>query len=121
MRKRWLAGPLQSALAALPVVVLTGARQTGKTTLVLALALPKARTFLSLDDLGVLDQAQRDPDSLLVSRPVTVDEVQRAPEMLLPIKRQVDRHRVAGDFLLTGSANLLLMGGVAESLAGRAV
>lgn len=119
MRKRWLAGPLQSALAALPVVVLTGARQTGKTTL--SLALPKARTFLSLDDLGVLDQAQRDPDSLLVSRPVTVDEVQRAPEMLLPIKRQVDRHRVAGDFLLTGSANLLLMGGVAESLAGRAV
>ena len=91
MRKRWLAGPLRSALAALPVVVLTGARQTGKTTL--ALALPEPRTFLSLDDLGVLDQAQKDPDALLVSCPVTVYEVQRAPEILPPIKRRVDRQR----------------------------
>lgn len=63
----------------------------------------------------------RNPDSLLASRPVTLDEVQRAPELLLPVKRQVDRQRKAGDFLLTGSANLLLMGKVAESLAGRAV
>ena len=119
IRKRWLTRPLQAALKALPVVVLTGARQTGKTTL--AQALPQKRAFVSLDDLGILGQAHADPDSLLAARPVTLDEVQRAPELLLPVKRQVDRQRKAGDFLLTGSANLLLMGKVAESLAGRAV
>ena len=119
IRHRWLNRQLQAALKALPVVVLTGARQTGKTTL--AQALPQKRTFVSLDDLGILGQAHADPDSLLALRPVTLDEVQRAPELLLPIKRQVDRQRKAGDFLLTGSANLLLMGKVTESLAGRAV
>ncbi|HUF61897.1 MAG TPA: ATP-binding protein [Verrucomicrobiales bacterium] len=119
IRDRWLIRQLQAALKALPVVVITGARQTGKTTL--AQVLPQKRTFLSLDDLGILGQAQSDPDSLLASRPVTLDEVQRAPELLLSVKRQVDRQRKAGDFLLTGSANLLLMGNVAESLAGRAV
>lgn len=119
IRDRWLIRQLQAALIALPVVVLTGARQTGKTTL--AQCLPQKRTFVSLDDLGILGQAHSDPDSLLGSRPVTLDEVQRAPELLLPVKRQVDRQRKAGDFLLTGSANLLLMGKVAESLAGRAV
>jgi uncharacterized protein len=119
IRTRWLTRQLQAALKALPVVVLIGARQTGKTTL--AQSLPQKRTFVSLDDLGVLGQAHSDPDSLLASRPVTLDEVQRAPDLLLPVKRQVDRQRKAGDFLLTGSANLLLMGKVAESLAGRAV
>ena len=68
-----------------------------------------------------LGQAQTDPDSLLVTRSRTLDEVQRAPELLLPLKRQVDRQRHPGDFLLMGSANLLLMGNVAESLAGRAI
>ena len=114
-RNRWLTSKLEAALKALPVVVLTGARQTGKTTL--AQALPQKRTFVSLDDLGVLGQAQTDPDSLLMARPVTLDEIQRAPELLLGVKRQVDRRRRAGDFLLTGSANLLLMGKVAESSA----
>ena len=88
LRTRWLTGRLKAALEALPVVVLTGARQTGKTTL--TRGLPQRRSFLSLDDLDVLGQARSDPDSLLVSRPLTVDEVQRAPELLLPIKRRVD-------------------------------
>ncbi|MFO1428543.1 MAG: ATP-binding protein [Candidatus Competibacteraceae bacterium] len=118
-RNRWLTGYLQAALQALPVVVLTGARQTGKTTLVRSLS--QNRVYLSLDDLGILGQAQADPDSLLIARPLTLDEVQRAPELLLSLKSRVDRQRQAGDFLLTGSANLLLMGSVAESLAGRAV
>src|SRR3990172_4317591 len=90
-RGRWLAAPLQDALRALPVVVLTGARQTGKTTL--AQSLPGARAYLSLDDLGVLGQARSDADSLLAMRPLTLDEVQRAPEVLLSLKRQVDRRR----------------------------
>jgi predicted AAA+ superfamily ATPase len=119
LRQRWLGAPLGAALAALPVVALTGARQTGKTTL--ARSLPGRRAYFSLDDLGVLGQARGDPESLLATRPVTLDEVQRAPELLLQLKRQVDRRRRAGDFLLTGSANLLLMGKIADSLAGRAV
>ena len=101
------------------MVALTGARQTGKTTL--AQSLPGRRSYLSLDDIGVLGQARSDPESLLATRPVILDEVQRAPELLLPVKREVDRRRRAGDFRLTGSAKLLLMGSVADSLAGRAV
>jgi predicted AAA+ superfamily ATPase len=106
-------------LGVMPAVVLTGARQTGKSTL--ARALPEQRQFHSLDDLDVLDLARRDPDALLEgSRPITVDEIQREPEMLVAIKRQIDRRRVPGRFLLTGSANLLVMRQVSESLAGRA-
>ena len=111
-------GRLAAALRALPVVVLMGARQTGKTTL--AQQLSGGRAFLSLDDLGVLAQAQADPDALLANRPLILDEAQRAPELFLPLKRAVDRQRRNGDYLLTGSANLLLMSDAAESLAGRA-
>lgn len=103
----------------MPVVVVTGARQTGKTTLVRSLepALP----YFTLDDLGVLEQAQKAPDNLVANHPLVLDEVQRAPEVLSAIKRAVDSARKLGDFILTGSANLLLMGRTAESLAGRAV
>jgi len=106
-------------LKVMPVTALTGARQTGKTTL--AKMLGSRRSYFTLDDIGVLDQAQRNPDSLLTARPVTLDEVQRVPELLLAVKRAVDEQRKAGDFVLTGSANLLLMGRVADSLAGRAI
>ncbi len=119
MRPRWFVRNLESALRVLPVAVVTGARQTGKTTLVKSLR--PARTFFTLDDVGVLDQAERNPESLLGSRPVTLDEVQRTPPLLLAVKRAVDERRHPGDFLLTGSANLLLMGRVADTLAGRAI
>lgn len=110
---------LARALRAMPVVVVTGARQTGKTTL--ANLLTPGRRYLTLDDIAVLDQAERDPASLLAELPVTLDEVQRAPALLLAVKRRVDAARKAGSLLLTGSANLSLMGTVAESLAGRAI
>lgn len=116
---RWLQGQLELALRTMPVVVLTGARQTGKSTLVRHLQ-PRRR-YLTLDDIGVLDQAKRDPDSLLMNPPLTLDEVQRAPELLLAIKRHVDATCTPGAFLLTGSAQFSLMHGVADSLAGRAV
>jgi predicted AAA+ superfamily ATPase len=104
----------------MPVAVLTGARQTGKSTLAQHLV-PGERRFVSLDDLDALELARRDPDALLgEAAPVTLDEVQRAPDLLLAVKRAVDRHRRPGAFLLTGSANLLLMRRVSESLAGRA-
>ena len=116
---RWFIGNLQSALRVLPVTVLTGARQTGKTTLVKSLR--PSRAFFTLDEVGTLDQAERHPDALLASTPVTLDEVQRVPPLLLAVKRTVDRRRQAGDFLLIGSANLLLMSRVADTLAGRAI
>ncbi len=119
IKPRWFRNNLQAALRVLPVSVLTGARQTGKTTL--TQAIEPARAYFTLDDLGVLDQAERNPDSLLATRPVILDEVQRAPQILLAVKRAVDKHRQAGDFILTGSANLLLMKHVADTLAGRAI
>jgi predicted AAA+ superfamily ATPase len=104
----------------MPAVVVTGARQTGKSTLVEHLV-PGKRRYATLDDLDVLDAARRDPEVLLgVPGPVTLDEVQREPELLRDVKRAIDRDRTPGRFLLTGSANLLLMRQVSESLAGRA-
>jgi len=107
-------------LRVMPAVVLTGARQTGKSTLVAQL-LPGERRYISLDDLDALELARRDPDALLGGEaPVTIDEVQREPRLLEAVKRAIDARRKRGRFLLTGSANLLLMRRVSESLAGRA-
>ncbi|MDE0440952.1 MAG: ATP-binding protein [Gammaproteobacteria bacterium] len=111
---------LDAHLEVMPVVVVTGARQTGKSTLAQRLA-PSPRRFISLDDLDTFDAAERDPDSLLgAPGPITLDEIQRAPNLLRAIKGHVDNHRTPGRFLLTGSANLALMARVSESLAGRA-
>lgn len=104
----------------MPAVVVTGARQTGKSTLVEHLVAGKRR-YATLDDLDVLDAARRDPEVLVGgSSPVTLDEVQREPGLLRAVKRAIDRDRTPGRFLITGSANLLLMRQVSESLAGRA-
>lgn len=107
-------------LAVMPAVVVAGARQTGKSTLARDL-LAGGRRYLTLDDLDVRDAAHHDPEALVGgTEPVTIDEIQRAPELLHAIKRAIDRDRVPGRFLLTGSANLLLMHRVSETLAGRA-
>ena len=117
---RLVARSLADRLRVMPAVVVTGARQTGKSTLVQALA-PGGRRYFSLDDLDVVDSARRDPEVLVGGdQPVTLDEVQREPDLLRAVKRAIDRHRRPGQFLLTGSANLLLMRQVSESLAGRA-
>ncbi len=111
---------LSERLRVMPAVVVTGARQTGKSTLAEQLV-PGTRRYATLDDLDVLDAAQRDPEVLVGGPgPVTLDEVQRAPDLLRAVKRAIDRDRKSGRFLLTGSANLLLMRQVSESLAGRA-
>jgi len=124
MNKKPLPRHLQDAVAArlhvMPAVVVIGSRQTGKSTLVQELT-PGERQFLSLDDLDVADLAHRDPDALVGgSTPIILDEIQREPELLSAVKRAIDRHRRRGQFLLTGSANLLLMQRVSESHAGRA-
>lgn len=119
---RQLEGPLEKALATSPVVVVSGARQTGKSTLASRLDDAKRREYLTLDDPELLERARSAPDALVTgAKRVTIDEVQRSPELLLAIKRSVDRERTRGRFLLTGSADLLLMKRVSESLAGRAL
>lgn len=115
---------LERALAAFPVVVVTGARQTGKSTLVRTAKALAGRPYLTLDDPELRDQARSDPASILARAPdLIVDEVQRAPDLLLAVKRAVDRDRPRrpGRYVLTGSANLLLMARISESLAGRAL
>lgn len=117
---RLVGAALAERLRVMPAVVVTGARQTGKSTLAERLVQGKRR-YLSLDDFDVLEAARRDPEALVGgTEPVTLDEVQREPDLLLAVKRAIDRDRKSGRFLLTGSANLLLMRQVAESLAGRA-
>lgn len=117
---RLVAPGLEDRLRVMPAVVVTGARQTGKSTLAQELTSGNRR-FLSLDDLDVLYAARHDPEVLLEgSQPVTIDEVQREPALLHAVKRAIDQERRPGRFLLTGSANLLLMRRVSESLAGRA-
>jgi hypothetical protein len=117
---RLVAATLADRLRVMPAVVVTGARQTGKSTLARDLV-SGGRRFLSLDDLDVRDAARRDPELLVGGvQPVTLDEVQREPDLLGAVKRAIDRRRRRGQFLLTGSANLLLMRRVSESLAGRA-
>ena len=111
---------LAARLRVMPAVVVTGARQTGKSTLVEQLV-PGDRRYRSLDDFDVRDVARRDPEALLGGDdPLTLDEVQRLPGLLTAVKRAIDRDRRPGCFLLTGSANLLLMRQASESLAGRA-
>ena len=111
---------LVARLRVMPAVVLTGARRTGKSTLVEQLV-PGKRRYRSLDEFDVRDAARRDPEALLGGDdPLTLDEVQREPGLLPAVKRAIDRDRRPGRFLLTGSANLLLMRQVSESLAGRA-
>lgn len=106
------------ALNDTPVVLLNGARQTGKSTLVQALS--KGR-YYTLDDPTVFAAAKSDPSGFInsLSSPVILDEIQRAPELFLPIKAAVDRDRKPGRFLLTGSANVLMLPNLSETLAGR--
>lgn len=105
-----------------PVLLLTGARQVGKSTLAHALidSSWNAR-YLTLDDRTILDAALRDPDGLLsgVEPPVVLDEIQKAPDLLRALKRLVDRDSKPGQYLLTGSANIMTLGSVSETLAGR--
>lgn len=110
---------IADALEDTPVVMVTGPRQSGKTTLVRAFA-GQDRTYVTLDDDTVLAGVRGDPAGFLrsVDRAV-IDEVQRVPELLRAIKRSVDNDRRPGRFLLTGSANILVLPQVSESLAGR--
>jgi uncharacterized protein len=122
MIRRHIEEAFRAALADTPVVLVNGARQTGKTTLVRAMAkgLEHAR-YLSLDDAGVLASASQDPVGFVADARGTliIDEVQKVPALFAAIKASVDRDRQPGRFLLTGSANVLMLPHLSDSLAGR--
>lgn len=121
MFRRNIKDRLHEALADTPVVLLNGARQTGKTTLAEELSRELGGNYFTLDDATVLAAATADPVGFLKRQEgmTVIDEVQKAPGLFPAIKRQVDRDRRPGKFLLTGSANVLMLPKVSESLAGR--
>lgn len=116
---RLLAASLKTALKDTPVVCLLGPRQSGKTTL--ARTLEPKYAYVSFDDPATLGFAQEDPGGFVAALPerTILDEVQRVPELLRPLKLAVDKDRRPGRFVLTGSANLLLLPKLGDSLAGR--
>ncbi len=122
MYARHITTGLHAALQDTPVVVLHGARQTGKSTLARHLVeLGHPATYITFDNATALGAAKKDPVGFLAGfdGPVIIDEVQRAPELVLPIKADVDRNRHPGRFLLTGSAHVMQIPRLADALVGR--
>lgn len=113
---------VKEALQDSRVLLINGARQAGKTTLVKSLIeAGHSAQYVTLDDLTLLQQAKTDPQGFIknFSSPVIIDEVQRAPEIFLPIKQAVDEAQLPGHFVLTGSTNIFTLPKLADSLAGR--
>ncbi len=120
---RHLAAWAEDVIAVSPILVIEGARQVGKSTLA-AMVSGSAAVFTTMDDDVTRGFAKDDPSGFLSSsedRLLVIDEIQRCPELILPLKAAVDRDRTAGRFILTGSANLLRLPGAEDSLAGRAM
>jgi predicted AAA+ superfamily ATPase len=119
MFKRFVERRAEEALSDTPVVLIVGPRRAGKTTLVRKMA-DAGRTYITLDDQTVLEAAKSDPIGFIrgLDRAI-IDEIQRAPDLLLAIKKTIDEDYRPGRFLLTGSANVLTLPRIADSLAGR--
>lgn len=121
MLERHLRIPLLEALTDTPVIMLAGARQVGKSTLAQSAATSTGADYFTLDDAATLGAALADPTGFIGGLPerVIIDEIQRAPPLMLALKSAVDADRRPGRFLLTGSANVLTIPKIADSLAGR--
>jgi predicted AAA+ superfamily ATPase len=119
---RDISAEVARTLKSMPVVVVTGMRQTGKTTFLRSEPDLAHRTYISFDDFAQLEAAKSDPDGFVSQdSPMTIDEAQKCPEIFSAIKRAVDKKRIPGRFLLSGSANFSILKNITESLAGRAV
>jgi predicted AAA+ superfamily ATPase len=119
-KKRWLGPEVKNAVMAFPIVIITGARQVGKSTF-LQHEFPDFK-YISLDDYPSLKQAETDPSSLWIdAQRIIIDEAQKSPKILNAIKLSVDKVQRKMKFILSGSSNLLLMKRISETLAGRAV
>lgn len=119
---RWLTPLLQQAIEESAVLILTGVRQVGRSTLLRNETPFRDWRFLSMDDFDVLRQANQQPEALWTGTDrIILDEVQKAPDLLSAVKQVVDRAPGKTKFVLSRSANLLLMRQVSESLTGRAV
>ncbi len=124
MIKRDLEAKIEQALDNFRIVLLSGPRQSGKTTLVNEIAKNRDMSYVTLDDQSLLDFAKSDPKNFLAfysKKPLVIDEIQYAPELVKELKMYVDNSNTKGMFLLTGSADLINMNQVTESLAGRMV
>lgn len=115
-----LARAIQKAIKTFPAVVVTGPRQSGKTTLLKTL-FSKSHRFVTLEDPDIRLRAKEDPLGFLEQfrPPVILDEIQYVPELLSYIKTKIDENRKPGQWLFTGSQNFVLMHGISQSLAGR--
>jgi len=119
---RDIADAVSTALENMPVVVVTGMRQTGKTTFLCSQPGLSDRNYVSFDDFAQLESAKSDPDGFILrDQPLTIDEAHKCPEIFGAIKRAVDKRRIPGQFLLSGSANFSVLKNITESLAGRSV
>jgi len=121
MKPRALARTILKALKSFPAIVVTGPRQSGKTTL-LKMLFSKTHRFVTLEDPDIRIRAREDPLHFLEQYrpPVIIDKIQYVPELLSYIKTRIDQNRKPGQWLFTGSQNFVLMQGISQSLAGRA-
>ena len=122
MYARHVRARLEAALTDTPVTLVVGPRQVGKSTLVRAVIAERPdATYLTLDDLTAQSAARSDPEGFIAGLrgTVAIDEIQRAPELLLAIKAAVDRDRRPGRFVLTGSTNILALPAISDALTGR--
>src|SRR4030067_1183503 len=120
MKPRMLARTILKALKSFPAIVVTGPRQSGKTTLLKTL-FSNTHRFVTLEDPDVRIRAKEDPLRFLeqYAPPVIIDEIQYVPELLSYIKTKIDQKRKPGQWLFTGSQNSTLLTGISQSLAGR--
>ena len=116
--KRSIREDIENYLKYFPVLLISGARQVGKSTLVLHLGI---ENYITLDDINMYQMAKNDPKGFIehLQKPVIIDEVQRLPQLMITIKECVDKERVNGQFILTGSASLSGFKDISDSLAGR--
>ncbi len=116
--KRAMREDIENYLKYFPVLLISGARQVGKSTLALHLGI---KNYMTLDDINMYQMAKNDPKGFIehLEKPVIIDEVQRLPQLMITIKEYVDKERINGEFILTGSASLSGFKDISDSLAGR--